>query len=164
MTKDKIHALELTVRLGYDAIEGLMELVDEPITDIMFKTATGDLENFKVKEGWFASVVRISVPPYPHGEPERDDAGLPIDLGDPAGSKSIFLTDAFVEKGNVKYAAGDGVIAKVVATAKSPESARKLALKRAEAIKVLDKQYRIDAGQRAARDLKKLREWGYLTK
>jgi len=160
VTKERVYALEPTPRLGYDAIEAVMESLREPTLDVLFETAMGVKKEINMADTP-SIAVRVSVRPWPHGDPKPGDMGLPIDI-DPAAMNHIFLTDAMIEDDELKYAAGDGVVMKVTAGGGTVEEARRRAYRTVNNIGLLDKQVRSDIGKRVPGDIKQLTEWGWL--
>lgn len=161
VTKDAVHALEFTSRLGYDAIEALMEGLNEPISDVIFETAVGVKKEMALGSDPMIAV-RLSKSPWPITDPSSDDFGMPILGIDDSNRKHIFLTDAYKENDGIFYAASDGVIAKVTAHAKTVADARTRVYRTIDSINYPDKQYRLDIGERVPEDMKKLKEWNWL--
>lgn len=169
VTKDKAYALEITARMGYDAVEALLEGLNEPIVDLFFETALGIKKKMDVTSDCMIAV-RLSVPPWPHAKPTAENRG-DIVLGlTPNVLRHVAITDLFKEKENFFTAAGDGVLLKATATGR-PNGADILGVNEARNrvyrtlgnIKIGGKQYRTDIGDRALKDWKQLKEWGWVT-
>lgn len=162
VTADAAYGLEFTSRLGYDAIEALMEGLREPVTDLLFETAVGIKSSMEL--GTDAMIaVRLSKAPWPSGEPNSDEHGMPIVGINEDNIKHIFLTDVFLDsEGSYRYAVGDGVIMKVTAHAKTVKEARLRVYRTIDGIEYPDKQFRSDIGERVGSDMDQLKEWGWL--
>lgn len=156
-----IYALEITARLGYDAIEALMEGLSEPISDVLFEVALGIKKEFKVTEE-FMIASRLSVPPWPHADEEGKNRGLPILGINDKNLRHIYLSDAYREGDNYYYAASDGVVLKATARGVSVREAQRRVLRTLDNIKVNDKQYRRDIGNRVDGAMSDLKDWRYL--
>lgn len=156
------YALEFTIRLGYDAIEALTEGLLEPLGDFLFEVALGIKKEMKLKPGVFMAV-RVSVPPWPMDEPEKEDAGRPINGISKEALKHIFLTDAMLKDGEYQYAAGDGVVFKVTAQGTNVKEASKRIERSLLRTHVHDMQYRTDIGTRVKGDVAQLKEWGWVS-
>lgn len=159
---DGVYALEITARMGYDAIEALMEGLQEPITDIIFETAMGVKKSMKLPAGERLIAVRVSVPPWPHDEPDARDAGMPILGLNEQNMKHIYLTDVQREGDAYTYAAGDGVLLKATAHGRNTEEARNRVYRTINNLIIPNAQFRSDIGSRVERDIGQLRKWGYL--
>lgn len=153
-----IFVLELTPRLGYDAIEALTEILDMDITDLFVLAASSALYSVSLKDG-FAIAVRVSTPPFPMSD-NNEHEDLPIDVS--RLKRVPFMTDAYREKGSYFTAGSDGVIMKVTSHAKTVAGAISLVYKEVGKIGLLDAQYRTDIGARVVNDLKALKNWKYL--
>lgn len=158
---DGVFALEATTRMGYDAVEALMEGLNEPVTDLLFETAIGVKKNIDVSPH-FLLAVRVSVPPWPGGDPRAEDVGRPIIIKDKKALDHIFFTDAYKESGEYKYAAGDGVVCKVTASGRDVREAQRRVKRTLGNISILDMQYRADIGDRVTSDMEQLKMWGYM--
>ena len=159
-----LFALELTTRFGYDAMEALYEILEEPLGKVLLDVAMGGRKQVKVAKGTFGIAVRITVPPYPHAEPEPNDKGLPV-FGVPSSvndQRSYFLTDVYKDGNLYRWAAADGVLMKVTAKHKNLDKAIKTVYDRVEVIKTQGMQYRTDIGARVEQDIAQLQSWGYL--
>lgn len=158
-----VWGLELTPRLGYDAIEALAESLREPLGDLLFETAAGTKKEIQMSDNP-SIAVRVSLPPWPHDEPEESDVGRPIEVGGDVelNMKHIIFTDAYKEDDKYFYSAGDGVLLKAVAFGRSVDEARTRVYKTIRSIKMSDLQYRTDIGRRVNDAMRDLEEMGYL--
>jgi len=170
---DGAHALEATSRMGYDAVEALIEGLDEPFGDFLFDVAMGTKKDMKLTADTMIAV-RLSVPPWPMRRPNADSAGEPIMGIDDATLHHLFLED-IEKKGDAYITAGaDGVLLKATAVGSvtppkvarhRPDytyEARRRVYRLLDRITVANKQYRTDIGGRANEDIAQLREWGWL--
>lgn len=155
-----VWGLELTPRLGYDAIEALMEGLKEPISDVLFETAVGVKREMDISLDYMIAV-RASVRPWPHDDPAEEERDLPIEGINDENLRHLFLTDVYREGDDYRYAAGDGVVFKATARGRSVQEARQRVYRTVEAVEVLDKQYRRDIGTRVPTDAERLSELGY---
>lgn len=155
------YALEVTGRLGYDAVEALAELLDEPLTDLLFETATGSRKTMALGMG-YGIAVRLSVPPWPMRNINRTDYGEPILGIDEKTLPHLFLTDVYRDGDTYHVAAGDGIILKATARHPSISLARKRVYELLKAIRVGSPQYRTDIGERVPTELEALRGWGWI--
>src|SRR5258708_3734366 len=80
VTKESVFALEMTCRMGYDAVESLMTGLKEPMGNLLFETALGTRKSMDIRTD-FLMTVRVTRDPYPYAEPcdvDEDDKGMPI--------------------------------------------------------------------------------------
>jgi phosphoribosylamine--glycine ligase len=155
------YALEVTGRMGYDAVEALAELLDEPLTDLVFETAAGVRDSMELGSG-YGIAVRLSVPPWPMQNPDRTAFGEPVLGIDDKTLPHLFLTDVYREGARYLTAAGDGIILKATARHHSVSIARKRVYSLLENIRCGSKQYRTDIGERVLGDAEKLKGWGWI--
>lgn len=163
-----IYALEVTARLGYDAIEALYEIFENPILARLFeslakgrKTNALDLAEIPIKKDLFGIAVRLTVPPYPYDEANKSDRGMPI-KGIPKNLAHIYPTDIFYNNNQFKWAASDGVLMKVGESGKSIEQARNKVYSIVDNIITEGLMYRKDIGIDVSEKIKKLRALGVL--
>lgn len=171
------YALEVTSRLGYDAIEALAEGLDEPLGDFLFDIAMGTKKTMALTEDAMIAV-RLSVPPWPMRKPDKTDPPEPVLGIDEDTLRHLFLTDLALERGEYVTASGDGVLLKATAIGSiRPASAasggrtnrpdytyeaRRRVYRLLDKIKVSNKQYRNDIGVRVNGDIERLKQWGWL--
>lgn len=159
---DGIFALEATPRLGYDAIEAVMEGLQGSITDLIFETAMGISNRIPISLTERFIAVRLSIPPWPHADPEGKMRGMPILGLGPENLRHIYLTDVYLEDGSYKYAASDGVVMKVTAHGRNASEARGRAYRTIDNLTIPEVQYRKDIGSRVEDDISSLKSLGYL--
>lgn len=170
---DGAHALEVTSRMGYDAVEALAEGLDEPFGDFLFDVAVGTKREMALTRDAMIAV-RLSVPPWPMRKPNRDEAGEPVLGIDDQSLHHIFITDLERKGDAYVTAGGDGVLLKATATGaiRPPKlaahntdytyEARRRVYRVLDRIDVSNKQYRTDIGERVNGDMAKLKEWGWV--
>jgi len=169
VTEDGAYALEATSRMGYDAVEALIEGLEEPAGQFLLDVANGTKKEMKLTEDTMIAV-RLSVPPWPVRKPDSDDEPEPITGIDDDNIWHLFLTDLFQERGDYFTASGDGVLLKATAVGSinrrgKPDytyEARRRVYRLLDKIAVLGKQYRTDIGARVNDDIAKLKQWGWL--
>lgn len=160
------YALEITARMGYDAVEALLEGLRQPVIDLFFETANGSMKEMQLTSETMMAV-RLSIPPWPSAKPKEIDHGEPVLGLDPAVLKHFAATDLYKEGGKFYTAGGDGVLGKATATGRADggditrEASRRV-YRTLENIKVDGKQYRTDVGSRVNKDWAKLKSWGWV--
>jgi phosphoribosylamine--glycine ligase len=161
VNKEGAYALEATGRMGYDAVEALSELLDEPLGDFLFEVATGTKAKAPLGRD-SAIAVRLSIPPWPVQKPDGKSHGEPVlGLTDEV-LEHVFLTDVYKEGKAFLTAAGDGVLLKATARSPNLSVAQRKVYKLLDGIKVSSKQYRNDIGGRVSDDMAQLQAWGWL--
>ena len=151
------HALELTPRIGYDAIEALWAMSNRNQFSTFLKAvALGEKADLEL-EHRFGAAVRLTLPPYPMDDPDEDDTGLPIMAEE---NKEILWSDAYIEEGQLRWSAFDGVLAKVVGAGDDVVAAQFAAYENAHKVMALNLQYRTDIGDRVLNDLATLSAFG----
>lgn len=171
------HALEVTSRMGYDAVEALAEGLDEPFGDFLFDIAMGTKREMALTADTMIAV-RLSIPPWPMRRPDRDSINTPVLGIDDDTLLHLFLTDLAKDGGHYVTAGGDGVLLKATAigavTPPKPINngkrtrpdytyeARRRVYRLLDKIKVSNKQYRTDIGARVNGDIAQLKEWSWL--
>lgn len=172
VTPDAAYVLEATSRFGYDAIEALAEGLDQPLGDLLWDCATGGTSMSLTDQTMIA--VRLSVPPWPHRKPDRDDEPCQIEGVDDDTLPHLFLTDAYKNATGYWTAGADGIILKATARGVARHSddpsrltdltyeARRRVYRLLDRIHLADKQYRTDIGERVNSEVAQLREWGWL--
>ena len=160
VTSDKAYGLEVTGRLGYDAIEALTEGLQEPLTDLFFETAIGSKKRMELGSDDMIAV-RLSTSPWPHDDPPEEDRGMPVAGITDDNLKHLFLTDIFKDN-DYRYAASDGVLMKATAHGPDIKAARDRVYRTVNGIEYPNKQFRQDIGVRAISDIKQLKSWGWL--
>lgn len=156
------YALEATARLGYDAIEALMESVRLGVGEFFREIATGQMTKMEfVPHANFSICVRLAVPPYPVDTPQTE-WGEPILGINENNIEHLWLCGVYVKDNLFRVAQGDGVVLKATARGESVDQARSRVYRTLDNIKLGGKFYRLDIGKRASEDIKKLEQWGWL--
>ena len=171
------YALEITSRMGYDAVEALIEGLEEPSAEFMFGVANGTQKRMNLTNDTMIAV-RLSIPPWPMRRPEKTSEGSRVLGIDGQSITHLFLTDLQKKGNDYLTAGGDGVLLKATAIGRvtrgkvDPKGrpykddytyeARRRVYRTLDRIKVSSKQYRIDIGERVNGDIAKLKEWGWL--
>lgn len=166
VNKSGAFGLELTARMGYDAIEALLEGLREPAIDLLFECAQGVKKTMDLTTDTMMAV-RLSVPPWPSAKPKESDRGKPVSGLDDQVLKHVSATDLYYERGKWYTAAGDGVLLKATAHGRRQGSdlvgeVRGRVYRTLDAVKIGGKQYRLDIGERVNKDWAQLKEWGWV--
>jgi phosphoribosylamine--glycine ligase len=163
VNKKGIYPLEFTARFGYPAITIQQEGLVTPISELLYKTATGEMTEFETKPG-FQVGVRIVVPPFPFNDRETfeshsKNAAILLKKPDPEG---IHIEDVKCVNGQWFVAGESGVVLVVVGTGQTVRQAQKQAYKRISNVMIPSMYYRTDIGDRWFEDCDRLHTWGYL--
>ncbi len=163
VNKKGIYPLEFTARFGYPAISIQQAGMITPISEVLYKTATGEMTEFETKRG-FQIGVRIVVPPFPFNDEETfqaysKNAAVLFKKPDLEG---IHIEDVKCIDGQWFVAGESGVVLVVVGTGQTVRQAQKQAYKRIENVMIPSMYYRTDIGNRWFEDCDKLHTWGYL--
>lgn len=163
--KDRLFALEMTCRFGYDALEALMTGLTEPTGNMLFEVAAGIKKRMDLRSD-FLIAVRVARDPYPAGYcsilGKDADRGMPITGLSEKDMQFVYLCGVYKENNTIKYAASDGIILKATAFGRSIKEARHRVYRVVKNVQAIDIQYRTDIGSRAETDIEKLRAWGWL--
>ncbi|MDD5613745.1 MAG: phosphoribosylglycinamide synthetase C domain-containing protein [Candidatus Omnitrophica bacterium] len=158
-----IYPLEFTARFGYPTISIQQEGIMMPISEFLYKLASGELTEFKAKRG-FQVGVRIIVSPYPFDDEEAfntysKDAVIFFKKPNFDG---IHIEDVKKIDGQWLVAGTSGVVMIVVGTGQTMKQAQNKAYSRVSNIRIPNMYYRKDIGDRWFEDCDKLHTWGYL--
>jgi phosphoribosylamine-glycine ligase len=167
VTKDKIYFLEFTPRFGYDAIQTYTELLNIPLSEMLYRVATGTISRVPVKKDCIAFGVRLSVSPYPHGEDASFLKGVKPIRWIKEAAPHLWLSDVMWTDSGPCLAGVDGQIGCVTAWGVSLDEARRRVYRTVDNIVLTsDVQYRKDVGESAAHNVRQqwqqLYEWGYI--
>ncbi|MFH1947093.1 MAG: phosphoribosylglycinamide synthetase C domain-containing protein [Candidatus Magasanikbacteria bacterium] len=160
-----IYPLEWTTRFGYPTISIQQDGMNMPISEFLYRMASGEDFEFKTKKG-FQVGVRIVVPPYPFYDKDTfesysknavvvfkkkngDDGGVHIE--------ELKLIN---EQWTVTGVAGKAVV--ITGTGLTMKQAQQQAYNRIQNILIPNMYYRKDIGDRWLEDSDKLHSWGYL--
>lgn len=158
-TEKKLYGLEFTARFGYDAIQALLEGYRGSVGGLLHGIATGTLNAMSIVQQWLIGV-RVTVPPYPHGDHERP-LNVPVIGINDTNAKHVWPTGLKATGGKVIGTAPDGNLFTVTAWGKTLDEAKRRVYRTIENITVPNAQYRRDIGDRVRGDLRKLKEWGW---
>jgi phosphoribosylamine---glycine ligase len=177
VTEDGAYALEATSRMGYDAVEALLEGLEEPAGEFLLSVATGRANEMPLTTDTMVAV-RMSVPPWPVRHPNSDDFGEPITGINDASLRHLWLNDIYRDGDEYKTAGADGLLLKATAIGriergkKGPDGrtykpdytyeARRRVYRTLERIGIANKQYRNDIGERVNNEVAQLKKWGWL--
>jgi phosphoribosylamine---glycine ligase len=168
VTPERAYALEVTARMGYDAIEAFLEGLREPAVDLFFETAQGIKKEIDVYRGAMIAV-RLSVPPWPMAKPKEENRGQPVIGLSSEAEKHMFFTDIYKEGGKYFTAGGDGVLLKATAIGGTDSSgnfvreAQRRVYRALKEVNVTSRQWRTDIGDRVMKDWQQLKEWGWVS-
>jgi phosphoribosylamine---glycine ligase len=141
--------LEYTPRFGYDAIFGLMQILNSDLGEMLFDIASGNEWTGNIRSD-FAGMVRLHIPPYPEPPSDKDKqrpVGLPIEgvkLHDKIGP--FYPVEVFTEPdtNGLSTSGPDGYVMVVGGNGESPELAMDAAYRRADTITIPCVRYRLD--------------------
>lgn len=151
--------LEFTPRMGYDAIYCLLTFFKS--VSEWLEYAAGVSGTAPQLRGGFGAAVRVSLPPFPYtDEPallKKQAEGVSVS-GD---LKNFWLEDVHKNGNDFECSGADGIIGVATGHGSSVKSATERAYEQIEKAKIGGYiQYRTDAGERAIRDRKRIRDWG----
>ncbi len=158
-----IYPLEFTARFGYPTISIQQDSMITPIGEFLFKLASGEDPELKVKKG-FQVGIRVVVPPYPYRDKKTFDVyskgAVVVFKG--KNLDGIHIEDVKLMNGEWTLTGGIGVALIVVGSGLSMQQAKEQAYQRIKNILIPNMYYRKDIGDRWAEDSDKLHSWGYL--
>lgn len=170
LNRDKLYALETTARLG-SPITHLQTTIQRSDWALFLK-AIADGKDFKMKyKKGYGVVISLSVPPFPFQKHFQTDVcnGLTIDTSELTQEdwKNVHLDEVIFDKNSQTYKVSsqtDGFIMYVTGFDKwSVKKAKKKALNIAKKIHLPKMFYRIDIGDKFARQNRKtLKKWGWI--
>jgi len=147
----------------YDSTFALVEGLQEPLGDAIFETAIGLKRELCITTFDYMLSARISVPPWPHAQPNGEIRGLGIgELSDKA-LKHIHFQDAYCDGKLYRIAGLTGVVCSATAVGRTIDEVQARVLRTVRGIPLADKQYRTDIGKASGERLKRLQEYGYLS-
>jgi phosphoribosylamine--glycine ligase len=178
VNEDGAYALEATSRMGYDAVEALLEGLEEPTGEFLLRVADGTARDMPLTADTMVAV-RLSIPHWPVRHPNSDDFGEPITGINDQSLKHLWLNDIYRDGDDeYKTAGADGLLLKATAIGRvergkrSPDGrtykpdytyeARRRVYRTLDRIGIAHKQYRIDIGERVNNEVAQLKKWGWL--
>jgi len=148
---------------GYVAIENIMELWDGSFCELLYAVATGNIDHVEFPPD-FSIGVTLSVPPYPmvdlpsglSGKRRRSVAKQlakrssdMVITGFEDFVDSCYWFDVRLDEHDRLVTTTSGLVGAICATGKTIDDAQKLVYSRLDKIRLPEKQYRIDIGERA---------------
>lgn len=162
VTKDQIYGLEFTPRLGYDAIQALLEGFQEDWVNWFWHIGNGATRTPRTTSETLIAV-RLATNPYPEAvTPKNTPKDVPIFGITKENLRHIWLSDIKKTEDNFVCAGADGAVLVITARGSTIREARSRAYRTIDGLTVPNKTYRRDIGERAHNDFEKLRKWGYL--
>ncbi len=158
-----IYPLEFTARFGYPTIFIQLEGINMPAGEFFYKLATGELRQFKTKQG-FQIGVRIVMPPFPFTDPETfsvKSKDTLIHFRKP-NLDGVHFEDVKLVNGEWVITGSSGVVLVVVGCGQTMRQAQSQVYSRIKNIMIPHMYYRKDIGDRWYEDSDKLHNWGYL--
>jgi len=151
------YVLEPTARFGYDALWAALRRWQMPLGETFQALAEGTIPRVATRST-LAAAVRVSVPPYPSGDPKQA-RGVPVVddiLDDPAlWPGDVYLT----EEGDLEVSGADAVVYIVTALGTTPERAYRGCYDWLATARLPNRQYRVDLLDRVAEALPRVHRW-----
>lgn len=160
------YGLEWSARTGFDALQAYSLLVQGNLGHQLDQFAHGRLRAWDVRPDVMGLTLRLSTTPYPMEDVRlaKESLGLPLDPKLFRDPETTFLDDVMVGPDAKPAMAGrDGSIGCVGTTGRDWEQMKKQVVKRAKAIDIPSKAYRIDVVPDAEKRWKTLAQHGYVT-
>jgi phosphoribosylamine-glycine ligase len=157
----KPYILEATARFGYDALQAFVALWRMPIAETLQALAEGEEPQVILAPG-VSAAVRVSIPPYPHGDATKA-RGAPI-VDDVLDDRDVWVGDVMLDdEERVVCSGADAVV--YIRTARAPtiRDAYEKIYRVLKESRLPDRQYRPDLMERAVDRYSQLRAWGYFT-
>ena len=145
---DKLEVLGVGCGFIYDVMDAICEGIRENVSDLLFKLANGVSEGFAMTSDYVV-VTRLTVPPFPYSA-EADLPGVEIYGLDENNIKHISFCDVYKEGDKYFACLGKGNTLKAAARGRDLREARRRVYRTLSNIALLNKQYRIDVGDRAS--------------
>ena len=157
---------DFTASFGYPLSTTQLILYEEPLADILYKTATGELEDIAVKDDIWAIGVCLNTAGYPFDEVVSKSESLRIFGIKDAEEDGCKLGYGALTMKDEKYFTipGHGRALVINGTGLTIEGAREDAYKAMDYISFDDVSYRLDIGMKIDRVLDKLVAYGVLPK
>ena len=162
--QDDGQLLVLGTKIGFshDATDALgAALYEDNLGDVLFDCAIGVNRLLKTTPDYVVCV-RLSVPPWPYAEPVRSMRGLPVRGLDEKTLPWVNLCDVYKLSGGPAYAAGTGVVAKVLAHGRTIEEAKNRVYRTLGNVQITTGQYRTDIGDGVAERYDALKAGGWV--
>ncbi len=158
-----IYPLEFTARFGYPTISIQQESMITPIGEFLYKLASGEAFDFKVRKG-FQVGVRVVVPPYPFHDKKTFDVYSKdvVIVFKGKNYDGIHIEDVKLVNGEWTLTGLAGVALIVVGQGVTMKQAKEQAYHRIKNILIPNMYYRTDIGDLWMENSDKLHNWGYL--
>jgi len=158
-----IYPLEFTSRFGYPTISIQQEGISMPISEFLFKLASGDDFEFKTKKG-FQIGIRIVVPPFPFSDKRMFDiySKDAVIVFKTKNLEGVHIEDVKLENEQWMVTGSSGVSLIIVGTGLTMKQTIEQTYSRVKNILIPNMYYRTDIGERWFEDSDKLHTWGYL--
>ena len=150
--------LEATARFGYDAIWSFFHRWHMPIGETLLQIAEGEEPEIDL-DPRMGAAVRVSVPPYPAGDPAKA-RGTPV-VDDILDQENLWPGDVMEVEGKLQVAGVDGVVYIVTGLGRTPKDAYQECYDWLDDARLPDRQYRCDLADRVSEELPKLVHLGY---
>jgi phosphoribosylamine---glycine ligase len=143
--------LEYTPRFGYDAVFGLMQILNSDLGELFFNIAKGLSWTGNIRSD-FAGMVRLHIPPYPEPPSDKDKqrpVGLPIEgLGMHDKVGPFYPVEVFAEEDTLATSGPDGYVLVVGGNGDTAEHAMDAAYRRADSVTIPCVRYRLDLAEK----------------
>jgi phosphoribosylamine-glycine ligase len=148
--------LEWSTRLGWDAFYCLLTLLDGPIKSFLTGRLTGVF-----KHGYAASE-RITIPPFPYQDEKLlKNYARGVNIAHGFKNPSFWAEDILKNGDCIECAGADGILGVVTGYGLSVKDTVKSVYGTIGKLRIASTlQYRTDLGERAERDLERLKSWG----
>ena len=157
----KAYILEATPRFGYDALFAYLRLWRMPIGETLQAIAEGEVPPVQFAPG-VAAAVRVSVPPYPAGDPEKA-RGFPI-VDEILDSDDYWPLDVMLDDHERLVISGSDATAYVVtARGATIRDAYEGCYRRLRKSRLPDRQYRPDLVECSTHRMGGLRRMGFFS-
>lgn len=157
------YGLEWTARFGYSALQALMELLEMEVAQFLADIAKGQMKEAVYQTDMFASALRVSIPPYPHGTPKETAvplSGIPVlNFNERHHSPGDMRAG---DEGDFNVAGHSGVVVESLGVGRAPKQAMDQSKIWAQNLQLPNKQFRTDVGELEERHLEDLRDWRFI--
>jgi phosphoribosylamine--glycine ligase len=158
-----IYPLEFTSRFGYPTISIQQDSIITPISEFLYKLASGENPHFQVKKGFHIGTYLVA-PPFPYHDQKTFDVyskdAVVVFKG--KNLDGIHMVDVKLVNGEWTLTGLTGIAVLVVGSGLTMKQAQDQAYNRIKNILIPNMYYRTDIGDRWDNDSDKLYSWGYL--
>lgn len=157
-----IYPIEFTSRFGYPTISIQIEGIQTPMGEFLFKLASKEKIELKVKRGFQIGVV-AAVPPFPFDDKNISNVYKDSTiLFKKSNLEGIHLGDVKLVDGDWHLAGDSGYALVITGSGSTVDEARKQCYNRIKNVMLQNMFYRTDIGVRWYKDSDMLQTWGYL--